>query len=170
METSPCSPINVYGASKWEGEKKVQSIHPTACIVRTSWVFGGQSKNLISSLFSRFLTDKEIRVVSDQIGKPTYCGDLVEALFTLLDAQGIIHFAGREAASRYQIAQTLLQLTKQCNLPVVCESIIPVKSMDFSTSARRPLYSVLDTSKYTYLTSIQPRPWEEGALEFLHDL
>lgn len=170
VETDVCSPINVYGRSKWEGEKRVLAVNPSACIVRTSWVFGGNSNNLISSLLSRFLVDKEIRVVSDQIGKPTYCEDLVEALFTLLEVEGIVHFANQREASRYEIAQTLLQLAKQCKRSVVCEQISPVKSVDFPTPAKRPLYSVLDTSRYTLLTSIQPRPWTIAAEEFLRDV
>lgn len=161
LEDAPCAPLNVYGRSKREGEILVLEAHPKACIVRTSWVFGGKGRNLISGLLSRFRTDKEVKVVSDQIGKPTYCFDLADALLCLLETQGIVHFAGEGAASRYEIACSLLELSHLKN------RIIPCASQEFPTPARRPAYSVLDTHHYTALTGQKPRSWKEGAKEWL---
>ena len=79
-EGDVCAPINVYGKSKWEGEKRVLEVLPNACILRTSWLFGRKGKNFISSLLSWFQQKDELQVVSDQCGKPTYCHDLAHAV------------------------------------------------------------------------------------------
>ncbi len=168
-EEDPCAPANVYGMSKWEGEKKVLEILPSACIVRTSWLFGSKGKNFISSLLKWFQQKEELQIVFDQCGKPTYCYDLADAVLTLLDAEGIVHFANDGERSRYQIALDLLESTKFQEIPVKCRSIVPVPSAQFPTPAVRPAYSVLDTSKYSYLTSIKPRPWGEAVNEFINE-
>jgi dTDP-4-dehydrorhamnose reductase len=166
-ENDPCSPINVYGMSKWEGEKRVSEILPSACILRTSWVFGQRGKNFISSLFSFFEQREEMKVVDDQCGKPTFCEDLVSAILHLLDAEGIVHFANSLPRSRYEIAIELLQAVKQQDILVKCERIIPVSSREFPTPAKRPSYSVLETRRYDQLTGRAPRPWTEALNDYL---
>jgi dTDP-4-dehydrorhamnose reductase len=167
-EEDPCAPINVYGKSKLEGEKRVLHVMPEALVVRTSWVFGLQGKNLVSSLLQRFFKEKTLQVVSDQQGKPTYCEDLCEALLFLLPFSGIVHFANEGGASRYAIACDLLSCARQRGLAVLCEKIEPVLSSQFVTPAARPSYSVLDTTLYTKMTGQQPRHWLKAAEEFLH--
>lgn len=168
-EEDSCAPANVYGMSKWEGEKKVLQILPSACIVRTSWLFGSKGKNFISSLLKWFQQKEELQIVFDQCGKPTYCHDLADAVLTLLGAEGIVHFANDGERSRYQIALDLLESTKLQEIPVKCRSIVPVPTAQFPTPAVRPAYSVLDTSKYSHLTSIKPRPWGEAVNEFINE-
>lgn len=166
-EDSHCSPINTYGKSKWEGEKKIREILPHACIVRTSWIFGPKGKNFISSLLNCFQQRQELQVVSDQCGRPTYCEDLSDAILKVLNLQGIVHFANEGPSSRYQIALDLLTCVNKLLIPIKCKNIIPVSSSGFPTPALRPSYSVLDTNKYTQLTSLKPRPWIQAAEEFL---
>jgi dTDP-4-dehydrorhamnose reductase len=169
-EEDMCAPVNVYGKSKWEGEKRVLEVMPGACVLRTSWLFGRRGKNFISSLLGRFREEEELRVVSDQWGKPTYCEDLVNAVMRLLDAEGIVHFANEGGSSRYEIAVRLLEVVKRKGISVKCRKITPVSSAEFPTPAPRPAYSVLDTSKYFSLTSIQPRSWIEAASEFFDEI
>jgi dTDP-4-dehydrorhamnose reductase len=159
VEEDLCAPINQYGQSKWEGEKRVLEAFPEACIVRTSWLFGSKGKNFISSLMHWFQQKEELQVVFDQRGKPTYCQDLAAAILTLLDKQGIIHFANDGERSRYQIALDLLEASKERGIQLRCQRIIPVPSSTFPTLATRPSYSVLDTNKYFHLADIKPRPW-----------
>src|SRR5262249_2612848 len=106
--------------------------------------------------------------VFDQCGKPTYCEDLVEAIMSLLNYEGIVHFANDEESSRYQIALELLELYQQKTQIAKNCGIVPVSSTHFSSRAFRPAYSVLDTSKYISITSIKPRSWREAAREFLN--
>jgi dTDP-4-dehydrorhamnose reductase len=167
VEEDLCAPSNQYGRSKWEGEKRVLEILPDACILRTSWLFGTKGKNFISSLMSWFQQKEELQVVFDQRGKPTYCYDLAEAVLTLLNASGIVHFANEGERSRYQIALDLMEASKEREIPLRCQRIIPVPSSQFPTPAVRPAYSVLNTNKYFHLTNIKPRPWGEILNDYL---
>lgn len=169
-ETDVCQPANCYGLTKWEGEKHILNIFPQACIVRTSWLFGLGGKNFISSLMKWLQEKEEIQVVSDQCGRPTYCYDLADAILSLLDAEGIVHFANTGERSRYQIALDLMSEMKERNVPMKCKQIIPVPSTQFPTPAVRPAYSVLDTLKYTELTGREPRAWDEIVKEYVHAL
>lgn len=170
VEEDACAPINVYGKSKWEGEKKVLEILPHACVLRTSWVFGSKGKNFISSLVNWFQHKEALQVVSDQCGKPTYCYDLACAIMTLLEEKGIVHFANEGGTSRYQIALNLLEIMRQRGFSIKCQKISPVLSAQFPTPAARPSFSVLDTSKYVSLTSIHPRPWVEAVKDYLNEV
>jgi dTDP-4-dehydrorhamnose reductase len=168
-EEDLCGPVNIYGKSKWEGEKRVAAINPSACILRTSWLFGVRGKNLISSLLWQLQQKEELQVVFDQCGKPTYCADLAEAVIALLDFEGIVHFANEGASSRYQIALDLLEAVKARGVSLKCQSILPVLSSQFPTLAPRPCYSVLSTDKYCHYTSTKPRLWSEAVNEFFDD-
>ena len=169
-EEDACAPVNVYGKSKWEGEKKVLEILPEACILRTSWLFGSKGKNFISSLLNWFQQKEELQVVSNQSGRPTYCYDLADAVMALLDAEGIIHFANEGGSSRHQIALHLLEVMKKRRMNVKCQAVLPVLSGEFPTPAIRPSFSVLDTSKYVSITSLHPRPWIEAVEEYLNEI
>ncbi len=166
-EDDLCAPANQYGKSKWEGEKKVLTAFPEACILRTSWLFGSKGKNLISSLMNWFQQKEEIQVVFDQCGKPTYCHDLASATVALLNASGIFHFANEGERSRYQIALDLLNAAKEHGMQLRCQRILPVPSAKFPTPAPRPAYSVLDTNKFYHFTNIRPRLWGEVINDYL---
>lgn len=168
VEIDACAPVNVYGKSKLEGEKKVLEKLPTACIMRTSWLFGSKGKNFISSLLNLFQQKEELQVATDHFGKPTYCYDAASAAIALLNAEGVVHFAGEEGASRYEIACEVLQAAKNLGMDLKCQKVLPTLSSQFSAIARRPSYSVLDTTKYCDLTSTKPRPWREATREFLN--
>lgn len=169
-EEDVCAPQNVYGRSKWAGEKMIAGILPSACILRTSWLFGPKGKNFISSLLQWFQQKEELQVVSDQCGKPTYCRDLAMAVLTLVDAEGTIHFANEGECSRYQIAVHLWEAAKNMGFAVKCQRILPVSGAQFPTPAPRPSYSVLDTNKYVHFTTSKPRPWKEAINGFLNDV
>jgi len=158
------NPINAYGRSKLEGEKSLLKEMPTACIVRTSWVYGAGGKNFISSIVGLLQTKETLQVASDQVGRPTYVIDLAQALWELKDASGIYHFASSGQASRFEIAKSVLSYMKENNIKVACKEVLPVSASLFSTPAPRPSYSVLDTSKYQgqYKT---PRHWKETLKE-----
>lgn len=166
-ESDACDPVNVYGMSKWEGEKRVLCAMPSACIVRTSWIVAPKRNNFLLTILHRLQTHRCVEMVSDQVGQPTYCDDLVGALITLLDHQGIIHFSNTGAVSRVEVAEKLWQLMRKKNVPMCCENIVAVPSSFFMTRATRPCYSVLDTGLYTQSTGHPPRPFLEVMEEFL---
>lgn len=165
FERSICRPLNVYGMSKWEGEKRVLAIDTEACIVRTSWLFGGEGKNVASMLWSWLQEKERLQVVEDQCGRPTYSDDLAQAVLDLLEYGGIIHFANEGVTSRYQMACDMRSWMLKRGKYVRCQVIEPVASSLFPRPAQRPAYSVLDTSRYQQYLGKQPRPWIEALEE-----
>lgn len=158
-------PVNVYGASKLEGEKRVLDIHPNACILRTSWVFGAGGKNFISSLPRMLQNQEEIRVVCDQWGCVTYCRDLASVILDLIGENGIYHFVNEGVCSRFDIAKEL------CNMMqgrIVCKRMIPIPFSNHNT-APRPRFSVLDTQKISKKRNCPPKHWKEALGEFFID-
>lgn len=165
VEEDKTNPINAYGRSKLEGENTLIKEFPSACIIRTSWVYGANGKNFISSIVKLLQSKSSLQVADDQIGKPTYCQDLVEALWDLKDFSGIYHFSSSGEASRYEIAKTILAFMKENHMPVMCTELTAVSAKIFATPAPRPAYSVLDTSKYERALHKKPRDWKDTLQE-----
>lgn len=170
LEEEEPRPVNAYGRSKWEGEKRVLQAYPDACIVRTSWLFGSGGKNFFSSLLCAFKTKEEMPIVADQWGKVTYAPDLAAALLNLLDHKGVVHFANEGVVSRYEIAQALLEELRKRSAKVECKQIHPVSKQAFSLLAPRPSYSILSTEKYTRYVGKAPRACKEVLSAFLEDI
>ncbi|WP_333896530.1 dTDP-4-dehydrorhamnose reductase [Mixta calida] len=135
----PC-PINFYGLSKWEGEKRVQAILPQAIIIRTSWVFSEYGNNFVKTMLRLAQTHETIRVVNDQRGCPTYAGDLAQAMIALAaepEAAGIYHYCGDKAVSWYEFAQAIFSLRGSA------PQLVPISSQEYITTAPRPGNSAL---------------------------
>lgn len=169
VEGDPANPVNFYGSSKLEGEKRLLEVMPSACIVRTSWVFGKGGKSYISSLMETMRREKSVRVATDQRGRPTYCKDLAAALLELVSFKGIFHFASSGASSRFEIAQEVLAAMKRRGEQVACQEILPAKAREFKAAAKRPSYSVLETQKVEEMLGRPPRTWQEALEEYLKD-
>lgn len=166
LETDPCDPPNVYGKTKYEGELRVLQAHPHACIVRTSWVFGKGGKNFISTFLEKIHQEEKISVNGTQQNRLTSVTDLAETLLALLCHCGIFHFANQGIASRFQIAQTILQDFHSRGIPIACREVFLADETAFLQLARRPSYSVLDTKKIESVLGIVPRPWQIALKEF----
>jgi len=168
IETDPCQPLGAYAQSKWEGENNLLTAFPLACIIRTSWLFGVRGKNFISSILNLMHSKMELKVVADQLGRPTFCEDLAQAIVALLGHTGIFHFANSGEVSRYNMAVEIFEEVKRRGVRLACEKIIPVNSGEFPTLAKRPLYSVLDTAKISAILGDKPRDWKEALKEYLN--
>lgn len=140
------NPLNIYGKSKLEGEKQLQQLREFL-IVRTSWLFGEDGKNFPFNILRKMQTEKEMKVVSDQFGRPTFAEDLAAAVLSLLPFAGIFHFAGDKIVSWYQFALDIFLEAKRQDLKLRTENIRPVFSSELQSSVKRPLFSVLDTQK-----------------------
>ncbi|MEI8329903.1 MAG: dTDP-4-dehydrorhamnose reductase [Chlamydiia bacterium] len=165
QEDDVTCPINYYGVTKREGEKRLLEELPSACIVRTSWVYGAGGKNFISSIIHLLQTKEVLEVADDQIGRPTFCQDLVEALYEVKDASGVYHFASEGPASRYEIAQAVFLFMQKHGIASICKEILPVSSSRLPAKAPRPFYSVLDTTRYESVFGKHPRPWVDTLAE-----
>jgi dTDP-4-dehydrorhamnose reductase len=161
QEDAELAVINAYGMSKLCGELALKVAAPSACIVRTSWVYGLGGHNFISSLLHLFQKEENVRVVCDQIGRPTFAKDLVKVLWQLKDASGIYHIAGKTVASRYDIARALHAYMQEKGIVMRCLGVERAYARDFPLPAYRPSYSVLDTSKAEKEVGYTPRFFEE---------
>ena len=157
------NPISVYGSSKLEGERYVQSILNRSVIVRSSWLFGKGGRNFVDMLIKKAQGEKRIEIVNDQFGSPTYAKDLAEAIKILLSANryGIYHITNSGSCSWYQFAQAVKEMA---GLDV---EIVPVSSEQYHSPARRPKMSILDNRRYEELAGSELRPWKEALKEYI---
>jgi dTDP-4-dehydrorhamnose reductase len=145
IETDAPNPLSVYGASKLQGERSIQETTEAYFIVRTSWLYSEYGKNFIKTMLSLSETLNEISVVSDQFGSPTYAGDLAEVLIKIILSSstnyGVYHYSNSGAISWFDFAS---EIFKQFGKKI---EVKPIKTKDYPTAAKRPKYSVLDTTK-----------------------
>lgn len=151
----PC-PINFYGLSKWEGEKRVFSVLPDAVVIRTSWVFSEYGANFVKTMLRLAETRSEISVVNDQFGCPTYAGDLAQAIITLAsraEAAGVYHYCGDVAVSWCEFAQAIFVAAQRDVL------VKGIGSAQYPMAAARPANSELDTARIAAL-GVEASDWQ----------
>jgi dTDP-4-dehydrorhamnose reductase len=180
-ESDPVHPKNAYGRTKLAGERAIEEVLGTVqnrpdtgwLIFRTSWLFGDGPSSFVETMWRLMLEKDELRVVSDQMGRPTYVEDLaqtilwsagIEAAETL--PNGIWHFANREPTSWHGFATAIRESMVRVGAKVRTQSIIPVASEEFPRPASRPHFSVLDTSKLE-ARGRMPRTWSEALEEYI---
>jgi dTDP-4-dehydrorhamnose reductase len=168
-EDAQIKPVNAYGKSKWEGEKRVHTYYPDACTIRTSWLFGRGGKNFFSSMIHWLQTKEHVAAVHDQSGCATYAPDLANAILELLDEKGIFHFAHPNPASRFEMAQFAYEFMQKQGIALACKQVTALSKEAFPMPALRPVCSVLCTEKYTRITGKRPRDWQEALKEFITD-
>jgi dTDP-4-dehydrorhamnose reductase len=159
VESDPVAPQSAYGRTKLAGEQAVAEANERHFIVRTSWLFGTGGKNFVDTMLG--LGRDELRVVDDQVGRPTYTGHLAKALVELAagDAYGIHHVAGGgEPCSWFEFAKAIFG---EADLDVRVE---PCSTDEFPRPARRPAYSVLDSERPD---AIRLPDWRSGLGAYL---
>ena len=158
------NPINAYGKTKADAEEKILGILPECCIVRTSWLFGPGGKCFPDTILKLATTRREIDVVNDQRGSPTYTVDLADAIIKLCrsSARGIIHCTNRGECSWYDFA---CEIIRQAGLET---RVRPTTSDKFVRPAERPKYSVLSSKSLTEC-GIEMRPWQETLSDYLRE-
>ncbi|MGE5285583.1 MAG: dTDP-4-dehydrorhamnose reductase [Actinomycetota bacterium] len=163
-EEDPANPLSVYGKTKWAAEQAVREDGGDHLLVRTQWLFGPAGRNFIRTILEKARRGETLRVVSDQVGCPTFSRDLAVAVRTLLDARarGTIHFSGEGETSWFGLARFVLG---RCGLPT--GSLFPARTRESSYPAPRPAYGVLSKERYRAVTGASPRPWEEAVGEYL---
>lgn len=162
-ETDTPNPLSVYGRSKWLGEKLVQEIDPDCTIIRTSWLYGHNGQNFVKTILQLAKKQKEIKVVDDQVGSPTYAVDLASFIETLLTKKtGLYHFSNTGSCSWYDFAKVILE---EAGLERTL--IKPITTKEYGAAAPRPAYSVLAHKKMTETGINIPRYWREALEEFI---
>jgi dTDP-4-dehydrorhamnose reductase len=166
-ETDPVGPLNYYGETKLEGEKRLQKINPAACIIRTSWIFGRGGKNFVATLLKMIQEKEEIKLVDDQWGRPTYAPDLARAILKMEGASGLYQFANVGIATKFTFGCAMRDMAEQLKFPVYVKSLVAVPSATFPSPCKRPAYSVFDSSKIEAVLKTPIRTWQEALREFL---
>lgn len=160
----PRNPINAYGKSKAEAELKLLELLPECCIVRTSWLFGPGGKCFPDTILKIASTRKEIEVVNDQHGCPTYTLDLADAIIGLCraDAKGIVHATNSGDCTWYEFAREILSRAG------LGTTVKPTSSDKYVRPAERPKYSILSTASLDRY-AISLRPWQQTIPDYLRE-
>jgi dTDP-4-dehydrorhamnose reductase len=156
-------PLGVYGAGKLAGERSLAASGCENLVVRLQWTYGAGGDNFITKCVTRGRESRELRVVSDQIGSPTWTRDAAVALIDLLGTgqRGLFHYAARGYAGRSEVAEFAFD-----RLGVDCR-VVPCQTDEFPTPARRPLNSRFNCDKVDGVLC-RPRPtWQDSLSEFL---
>jgi len=162
-EENKTAPLNIYGSSKLKGEELVLEKNPAALIIRTSWVYSSFGNNFVKTMLRLFKEKNEINVVSDQYGSPTYAADL--ALTTMMFVEkiqqgnllsGIFNYCNEGIITWFEFAEAIKSLVNSKCL------INPIPTSSYKTAAKRPQYSVLDTSKIKQSLQISIPGWKDS--------
>jgi dTDP-4-dehydrorhamnose reductase len=181
-EEDEATPISVYGESKLAGEKNVLAVQDRNLVVRVSWVFGPDRPSFVDAMIKAAEESERIDAVADKFSTPTYTLDIAEMLGGILDGwslrapapegvarfQGILHFANAGHCNWQEYAQWALNCCHDVGVPLRVRKVGAGKLENMSNwIARRPVYSVLSTAKYTRLTGISPRTWREAVSDYI---
>ena len=168
------APLSVYGKSKEQGEALIRKHHAdNSIVIRTSWVYSTTGNNFVKTMIRLMGERSELRVGADQIGSPTWSRNLARAIWHLVDADvqaGTLHWADAGVASWYDFAVAIYEEASSIGLldkPVI---IHPITTSQYPTPARRPHYSVLDTTSLRALPGIQSEHWRAALKQMLLEL
>ncbi len=170
------NPLNVYGQSKMMGEEAIRHELAWHVILRISWVFSAFGNNILKSTLKMIDERDELRMVTDQMGGPTYAPDVAVAIITIAKALlagksggfGTFHYCGSPPCTRYELTEAIMQAyaPHTSRRP----KITPTVSAEFASFAPRPSYSVLDCGKTEAIYGIKQRPWRESLIKAIQQL
>ncbi len=169
-ETDAPRPLGAYGESKRRGEDAIANAGGHHLIFRTSWVYDAYGKNFLNTMLRLFAEKETLKVVSDQIGAPTYAPQLAEAALGALEKavampefpSGIYHLCNSGETSWHGFAQAIFTLARSYDSGIKCHSILPIPSSEYPTPARRPSNSRLDCTKAREVFEIRMPDWNDG--------
>jgi dTDP-4-dehydrorhamnose reductase len=153
-------PLNAYGRSKLLGEQLLQKNTEKFWLIRTAWLFGPQGKNFVETMINVGQQKKEINVVGDQHGSPTFTRDLAQGIFKLTQEQapyGVYHLTNSGATTWADFAK---EIFRQMQMPV---NVVPVTTAEYPTKAQRPHWSILKNTKCSLL-----RNWQEALKDYIN--
>lgn len=154
------SPDSVYGSTKLASELGVSKFCKNAMVVRTAWLYSTFGHNFVKTMIRLGMERKEIGVVADQVGTPTYARDLASALLTIVEKgikPGVYHYTNEGVASWYDFTKAIHRIygIQGCNVK-------PLHTDEYPTPAKRPHYSILDKTKIKKAFGIEIPHWEES--------
>lgn len=162
-EDMSVNPLGVYGRTKLLGEQAIEASGCKALIFRTAWLYSEYGNNFLKTMMRLTAEREQLNVVFDQVGTPTYAGDLALAIFSIIEAgvyegnEGIYHFSNEGVCSWYDFAMEIAAAAGNTN----CR-ISPCHSSEFPSPVTRPPYSVLDKTKIKNTFDIDIPHWRES--------
>ena len=164
VEEDEPAPLNVYGASKLEGERFLQAFSDRWLLIRTAWLYGKNGKNFVKTILEKADAVKTLDVVDDQIGAPTYSWDLAAAVQLLVEGghEGLFHLTNRGRCSWHEFACKIMQYAGKNDV-----TVRPIPSADLARPAVRPAWSVLSSRKFSEATGKTMRFWQIALQDYL---
>ena len=158
VETDSTCPNSVYGQTKLEGEQAVTKLCPNAMIIRTAWLYSEFGNNFVKTMIRLGKERKQLGVIFDQVGTPTYAHDLASVIMTAIDKgikPGIYHFSNEGVTSWYDFTKSIHRIAgiNTCH-------VMPLHTAEYPTPASRPAYSVLDKTKIKEAYRLNIPHWE----------
>ena len=167
-------PLSAYGASKLAGEERIRAEGGCFLIIRTSWIYAARGTNFLRRIEGLAKTQKELRIVADQVGAPTSAALIAETLSTMLEpglpmfrekaseAAGLVHLTASGVASWYDFATQIVEGLKSRGVPLAVEHIVPIHTEDYPLPAKRPLNSQLNLTRLKAVFGMTPPDWREA--------
>lgn len=162
-EEMPVHPLGAYGRTKLHGEEAIAAYGCKAIIIRTSWLYSEWGRNFLKTMLRLTAERETLSVVFDQVGTPTYAGDLALAVFSIIEGEtyagneGIYHFSNEGVCSWYDFAVEIAEAAghDRCR-------IVPCRSSEYPSNVQRPAYSVLDKSKIKRTFGVEIPHWRDS--------
>lgn len=174
-EDDPIEPLNVYGRSKAAGEARIRWSGAPHVILRTAWVYAAEGRNFLRTMLGLGREREELRVVDDQRGAPTSADDIADAILSIVarllssdPAYGTYHFTSAGETTWHGFAELIFDRVAPSwgRRP----RVVPIPTFEYPTSARRPGYSVLDTSLFSRTFGVVPPAWQDSARQTLDQI
>ena len=164
-EQAPTAPLSVYGRTKLAGEQAVEASGCSYLILRTAWLYSAFGNNFLKTMLRLTAERESLKVIFDQIGTPTYAGDLALGIFSVIEGgqlrghEGLYHFSDEGVCSWYDFAVEIAAAARhdKCRIE-------PCRTAEYPTKAPRPAYSVLDKGKFKTTFGIEIPHWRESLL------
>lgn len=170
-EDAALNPTGAYGRTKMHGEEAIADVGCHFILIRTGWLYSEYGKNFVKTMLRIFSEKETCRVVFDQVGTPTYAGDLARVIFDMVESEsfrgrdGIYHFSNEGVCSWYDFA---LEIARQAGNST-CK-IMPCHSNEFPSKVNRPPYSVLDKTKIKQTFGIEIPHWTASLSKCLQNI
>lgn len=161
------NPVGIYAQTKATGEDLVLANNPRSVVIRTSWLYSAFGNNFMKTIIKLAREKGHVKVVSDQVGTPTWAGDLASAIIQVIEKDcppGLYHYSNEGVCSWYDFAKAIIELQE------INASIEPITTKEFPTPAPRPHYSVLDKSLIKSTLGIKIPYWRDSLKESLKQL
>jgi dTDP-4-dehydrorhamnose reductase len=177
LSSTKMDPVNYYGSTKAAGETLAMEANEQTIIIRTSWVFSSHGNNFVKTMMRLMKERESLNIVADQKGRPTYAKDLAIATMKMIEAlhadktmnasksiKGVYHYANTGETTWFNFAAKIKAIAG-----LTC-ALNPIETKDFPTPAKRPAYSVLDTSKIEEALSLSIPTWEEALMSCMKEI